>query len=602
MCLCNFTYNLMAHQMILLLLMIIPLLCLKHKMFLSITKIMVMLTFFLSLTILILNYLNNLWVIYIYLPWLTQNASWLPLSTQFDFYASIFITVALFVSWSILEFSTWYMKEDPNLNIFMKYLLIFLMAMIILVSADNMLTLFIGWEGVGIMSYLLIGWYHSRNNAAEAAIQAMIYNRTGDMGFLMAFCWIFKNFGSINLDYMNTLPHFPTLILIALISAAASKSAQFGLHPWLAAAMEGPTPVSALLHSSTMVVAGIFLLIRIFPLLSQNQTAMTTCLCLGALSTLYTSTSALKQNDIKKIIAYSTSSQLGLMMVAIGIGQPHFAFFHICSHAFFKAMLFLCAGLFIHVLNNEQDIRKMGGLQRFFPVTTTCFSIGSFALMGTPFLSAFYSKDAIIESANISYLNSIALACTLVATTFTAVYTVRLINSISLHHIRTMNPTINATEQTALMAVKPIIRLAYGSVIAGFLTFNLLIPDNPVTHTMPLTMKLVAFSTTILAFIIATDLAKAHWKDLPYKSSITYFAPSLYSGLMHRFFTQKWLNKAGQIYSLIEAYLLKKSTTSALRPQKPPLRWTQSTQSGMIKAYLIALIASIFFAMFFFFS
>nr|WBP64283.1 NADH dehydrogenase subunit 5 [Zhangixalus omeimontis] len=588
----------MAPAMVIFLTLLAPMIWLKHKKFPLATKTAVKLSFYISLALLTLNCSTHSWAINLSYSWLTLNSSLIPIMIQFDMYSLMFMTVAFFVSWSIIEFSIWYMSADPNLNAFIKYLLIFLMAMIILVSASNLLTLFIGWEGVGIMSYLLIGWFHGRNQAAIAAIQAVLYNRIGDIGFLLAFCWTMKELMATNLDFILTFPT-PTPILIALITAAASKSAQFGLHPWLAAAMEGPTPVSALLHSSTMVVAGIFLMIRISPTLMQNQTAMTICLCLGALSTFYASTSALTQNDIKKIIAHSTSSQLGLMMVAIGIGQPHFAFFHICTHAFFKAMLFLCSGLFIHSLNDEQDIRKMGGMQHLLPMTTTSFSIGSLALMGTPFLSAFYSKDAIIESMNTSYANSAALLLTLVATAFTAVYSIRLIFFVSLNHVRSINPMIMFNEKDNIMAVKPIARLAYGSVFAGLMIFHTLIPNNPVTHTMPTNTKMKALTMTITALIFAYDLAKKSWTSPPHNSTNPKLLdPLMYNLITHRWWSQNLLNSAGQtILFTIESFVLKNKATGLMDLQKLPIRNIQLSQSGMIKSYLATLFISLALAL-----
>lgn len=594
-----FTLNAIAFAAIIIsiLLIVYPLTNPESKTFHLNAKNAVKNAFFVSLTPLLLFVSEGQMDTSANLKWFDFGLTNLSLTTQFDKYSILFIPVALLVTWSILEFSTWYIHIDPNIGGFFKYLLIFLLAIITLVSAGNLLLLFMGWEGVGIISFLLIGWYHARSNAAAAALQAVLYNRIGDIGFLLTFCWLIKNAQSVELPFILSI-HPSTILLVGFIAAAASKSAQFGLHPWLASAIEGPTPVSALLHSSTIVVAGIFLLIRIHPLLSQNQTALTICLCLGAISTFFAATSALVQNDIKKIIAYSTSSQLGLIIVAIGLNFPYLAFFHICTHAFFKAILFLCSGLIIHSINDEQDIRKIGGLQQALPITTTCLSIGSFALMGIPFLAGFYSKDAIIEAASTSYANSIALTLTLIATAFTAVYSMRLIYFASILYPRT-NPVLLYDENDARV-LNSLTRLAVGSVLAGLLISNITFPNHPITHTMPTFIKLTALIITLLAFAIAYDLAKTFWTTPPtnYAASKKY-DPLFYNQIVHRSSSDIVLNSAGQIIThLIESILLKKFGPDHIeKTQLQPIKVTRISQTGLIKTYLSILFITLISAL-----
>nr|YP_009509537.1 NADH dehydrogenase subunit 5 [Rhizomys sumatrensis]ATX68221.1 NADH dehydrogenase subunit 5 [Rhizomys sumatrensis] len=602
-------YNIQSINFLTLLILITPLIIsiIKPNNTMNLPKYIIYsikISFFLSLIPLLLYFSNNTEFIISNWHWMTINSIKLTLSFKSDYFSILFIPVALMVTWSITEFSLWYMHSDPNLNRFLKYLLMFLLTMIILVSANNLIQLFIGWEGVGIMSFLLIGWWFGRTDANTAALQAILYNRIGDIGLIISLAWFCTNLNSWDLQqiFLNFNSHPHLLPLYGLLIAAVGKSAQFGLHPWLPSAMEGPTPVSALLHSSTMVVAGVFLLIRFSPITNNNQTILSLMLCIGALTTLFTAICALTQNDIKKIVAFSTSSQLGLMMVTLGINQPYLAFLHICTHAFFKAMLFLCSGSIIHSLNNEQDIRKMGGLAKPMPFTTSCLIIGTLALTGIPFLTGFYSKDLIIESMNTSNTNAWALLITLVATSLTAAYSTRIIFLVLMSKPR-FNPLSPINENNPKL-INPILRLALGSLIAGFL-FSISIPpmNNPIM-TMPLYIKLTALTITLLGFLIAMELYNfSFYLSSKKPNSIHNFTSLLgyFPSIIHRSMPLMNLKMSQNIATnTLDLIWLEKAIPKAISSINIYASTTTSNQKGLIKLYFLSFLISMIIPLFFF--
>ena len=410
-------------------------------------------------------------------------ANW---SINLDPLSSVMLVVVTFVSALVHIYSIGYMSDDPHKPRFMSYLSLFTFSMLVLVVSDNFLQLFFGWEGVGLCSYLLIGFWYKKETANDAAIKAFIVNRIGDFGLAIGIFLIFFFFGSINFEEVfQSAPEFVTtkllffgfelnlitLICFFLFIGAMGKSAQFLLHTWLPDAMEGPTPVSALIHAATMVTAGVFLVVRCSPLFEYSQVALNIVAIVGMITAIFAASVALVQNDIKKIVAYSTCSQLGYMFFAAGVGAYHVAIFHLFTHAFFKALLFLGSGSVIHAFNNEQDIRNMGGVRKKLPFTYTFMLIGTLALTGFPLLSGFYSKDAIIEFAYLSSspLGNYAVIIGIFTAFLTSIYSWRLFFKTFHGSYNNKKTKINETHESPLTMLVPLFFLGIGALFAGFL-------------------------------------------------------------------------------------------------------------------------------------
>jgi NADH-quinone oxidoreductase subunit L len=409
-------------------------------------------------------------------------ANW---SINIDPLSSVMLVVVTFVSALVHIYSIGYMSHDSHKPRFMSYLSLFTFSMLVLVVSDNFLQLFFGWEGVGLCSYLLIGFWYKKETANNAAIKAFIVNRVGDFGLAIGIFLIYFYFGTINFkEVFDMAPQFVekklvffgiettliTLICLFLFIGAMGKSAQFLLHTWLPDAMEGPTPVSALIHAATMVTAGVFLVVRCSPLFEYSQTVLNIVTIVGMVTAVFAASVALVQNDIKKIIAYSTCSQLGYMFFAAGVGAYHVAMFHLFTHAFFKALLFLGSGSVIHAFKDEQDIRNMGGVRNKLPYTYAVMLIGTLALTGFPFLSGFYSKDAIIEFAYLknSSLGNYAATIGIFTAFLTSIYSWRLFFKTFHGSYNNKKIPIHETHESPIIMLAPLFILSIGSLLAGY--------------------------------------------------------------------------------------------------------------------------------------
>lgn len=402
------------------------------------------------------------------------------------------INMVLFISLLVHIYSYDYMHKDPYFIRFLSYLTLFTFFMLILLTGGNFLILFLGWEGVGLSSYLLIGFWNTRVQANKAALKALLVNRISDMVFLFGIILIFFFFRTLNFNAIFILVPFFSLIEITIFNyqfflldfisfplfiGAVGKSAQIGLHIWLPDAMEGPTPVSALIHAATMVTAGIYLIIRCSFIIEYSQCILFWITFFGAKTVLYASILAISHYDIKKVIAYSTCSQLGYMFLGCGVSVYSSSLFHLINHAFFKALLFLIAGIIIHYFNNEQDIRNLGKLCIFIPYIYICFVIASFSLMGFPYLSGFYSKDFIIEIlyVNLEVIGIYAFILSVFAVFFTCIYSLRLIYFIFLNDINYSYNTLFKKHNFSYFSIVVLFLLLLGSIFSGYILKELLI-------------------------------------------------------------------------------------------------------------------------------
>ncbi len=415
----------------------------------------------------------------------TFDVSW---ALRIDQLTAVMLVVVNGVSALVHVYSVGYMSHDPHKPRFMAYLSLFTFAMLMLITADNFLQMFFGWEGVGLASYLLIGFWHHKPSANAAAIKAFLVNRIGDFGFALGIMAIFMVFGSLDFDTVFAATpdqvgktfHFlswewdvMTTICILLFIGAMGKSAQVPLHTWLPDAMEGPTPVSALIHAATMVTAGVFLVARCSPMFEFSTTALMVVTIVGASTAFFAATVGLVQNDIKRVIAYSTCSQLGYMFFALGVGAYKVAIFHLFTHAFFKALLFLGSGSVIHAMSDEQDMRRMGGIYKYIPQTYVMMWIGSLALAGLPIFAGFYSKDAILESAFAAHTGAgqFAFWLGMAAAVMTAFYSWRLLFMTFHGEPRASQEVMSHVHESPWSMLVPLYFLAAGSILSGIL-FN----------------------------------------------------------------------------------------------------------------------------------
>eukprot|EP00003_Mantamonas_plastica_P007285 TRINITY_DN16102_c0_g1_i1.p1 TRINITY_DN16102_c0_g1~~TRINITY_DN16102_c0_g1_i1.p1 ORF type:complete len:681 (+),score=-417.05 TRINITY_DN16102_c0_g1_i1:1170-3212(+) len=508
--------------------------------------------------------------------WIDSEMFFAAWGLLFDSLTVVMLIVVTYVSTLVHIYSIGYMSEDPHVPRFMSYLSLFTFFMLILITGDNFIQMFLGWEGVGLSSYLLINFWFSRIQANKAAMKALIVNRIGDFGLALGIMAIFFVFKAVDFEtifalaplmanekfiFLNTEFDKLTVICLLLFVGAVGKSAQIGLHTWLPDAMEGPTPVSALIHAATMVTAGVFMIIRCSPLFEYAPNALIVVTFAGALTAFFAATTGILQNDLKRVIAYSTCSQLGYMVFACGLSNYSVSIFHLANHAFFKALLFLGAGAVIHAMSDEQDMRKMGGLIKLLPFTYTMMLIGSLSLMGFPFLTGFYSKDVILELAYAKYsvMGNFAHWLGSISALFTSFYSFRLIYLTFLTRTNSYKQYIEHVHEAPLVMAIPLIILAFGSIFIGYLTKDMIIglgttfwgnalfhlPENVTileSEFIPYYIKLVPVLLSIFGATLAFILY-AYGAQLLVDLKLTSFGRKAYTFLNKKWYFDKVYNE-----------------------------------------------------------
>ena len=521
--------------------------------------------------IIFIQFINNkeTEIIFI-LNWITSGNFIVDWSIRLDTLTAVMFIVVTTVSACVHLYSIGYMEEDPSKIRFMGYLSLFTFFMLVLVSSNNLLQMFFGWEGVGLASYLLIGFWHHKDSANKAAIKAFVVNRVGDFGYAIGIAGIFYIFGTVSFDSIFSQVDqfsehqiqflsfsFPTLdfLCFLLFIGAMGKSAQLGLHTWLPDAMEGPTPVSALIHAATMVTAGVFLVARMSPLYEFATFTNLFITFIGAATAIFAASIALTQNDIKRVIAYSTCSQLGYMFFAAGVGAYNASIFHLTTHAFFKALLFLSAGSVIHAMHHEQDMRKMGGLFKKIPFTATMMWIGSLAIIGFPYLSGYYSKESILENAFYAS-NGIAYFAYLVGiltALLTAFYSWRLLFLTFHGENRSNNKTYDHAHESPLVMTVPLFILAIGSIFSGIFFADYFIGyykkefwDNAILLTesshkyLPLTQSLISKSAVAIGILVCVLI---YSNSLNRAKNLSYNLDPLYSLSKNKWYVDELYHK-----------------------------------------------------------